>query len=130
MLTYQQNEQQQGSEEQGGNIDSKTQIQTQSQMQLIPDLEYLESRADAIQDVESHIVELGMIFNRLADLVAGQNEMVQRIEDNVDQVSDNVTRAHDVIMNVYKNVTSNRPLLLKGGAVLLLFLIFFIVFMA
>ena len=110
--------------------DSKMQIQTQSQMQLIPDLEYLESRADAIQDVESHIVELGMIFNRLADLVAGQNEMVQRIEDNVDQVADNVTRAQDVIMNVYKNMTSNRPLLLKGGAVLLLFLIFFIVFLA
>lgn len=40
--------------------------------------EYLEARAQAIEDVESHIVELGQIFNRLATMIAEQRELVER----------------------------------------------------
>jgi syntaxin 5 len=40
--------------------------------------EYLEARAQAIEDVETHIVELGQIFNRLASMIAEQRELVER----------------------------------------------------
>ena len=39
---------------------------------------YLEQRAEAMQDVEQHIVELGQIFNRLATMIAEQKELVER----------------------------------------------------
>merc|ERR1740124_1196423 len=39
------------------------------QLQLIPDQTYLRQRADAMSEVETNIVELGTIFNKLAVMV-------------------------------------------------------------
>ena len=39
---------------------------------------YLQSRSDAVQSIESTIVELGGIFQQLALMVREQEEMVQR----------------------------------------------------
>lgn len=39
---------------------------------------YLESRSSAVQEVESHIAELGLIFNKLATMLQDQREMVER----------------------------------------------------
>lgn len=40
---------------------------------------YLQSRSDAVQSIESTIVELGGIFQQLALMVREQEEMVQRL---------------------------------------------------
>lgn len=40
---------------------------------------YLQSRSDAVQTIESTIVELGGIFQQLATMVREQEEMVQRL---------------------------------------------------
>lgn len=56
-------------------------------MQLIPDQDYLRDRADAMQQVESNIVELGAVYNRLATMVHEHKDMVQRVEDNVDEAN-------------------------------------------
>ncbi|CAN0316389.1 unnamed protein product, partial [Ectocarpus fasciculatus] len=39
---------------------------------------YLESRSSAVQEVEGHIAELGLIFNKLATMLQDQREMVER----------------------------------------------------
>lgn len=39
---------------------------------------YLESRSTAVQEVEGHIAELGLIFNKLATMLQDQREMVER----------------------------------------------------
>lgn len=53
-----------------------------------------------------------------------------RIEDNVDDAHERISRTRDYLMGVYANLSSNRPLLYKTAAILLTFIVFFVLFMA
>lgn len=103
----------------------------QSQMmQLIPDQNYLRERADAMTTVESNIVELGTIFNKLAVMVNEHSEMVQRVEDNVDNANDNIMLSMNTLTDTLDNLRSNRQLFFRVLAVLVVFAILFITFFA
>lgn len=53
----------------------------QQQQQMIPLQDsYMQSRAEALQNVESTIHELGSIFNQLATLVSQQGEIAIRYQ--------------------------------------------------
>ncbi|CAN8032116.1 unnamed protein product [Ixodes persulcatus] len=91
---------------------------------------YIQSRADTMQNIESTIVELGSIFQQLAHMVKEQEEMVQRIDANVEDTSMNVEAAHSEILKYFQSVTSNRWLMIKVFAVLIVFFIIFVVFVA
>jgi syntaxin 5 len=105
--------------------------QGDSQMlQLIPDQSYLQTRADAMSTVESNIVELGTIFNKLAGLVHEHREMVQRVEDNVEEANTNIFLSMNVLTDTLTNLRSNRALAMRLSGILVLFIIFFIVFFA
>jgi syntaxin 5 len=106
------------------------QQQQQQQMQLIPDQSYLESRTSAMQDVESHIVELGTIFNRLATMLQDQRELVENVHDNVEDAEQNVHRGQLALMATLRSLQSNRMLAAKVSGVLVLFMLFFVIFMA
>lgn len=55
------------------------QQQQQHQQQMVPLQDsYMQSRAEALQNVESTIHELGTIFNQLATLVSQQGEIAIR----------------------------------------------------
>lgn len=99
-------------------------------MQLIPDQDYLRDRADAMSQVESHIVELGTVFNKLAVMVSEHREMVQRVEDNVEDASANINLSLNVLTDTLTNLRSNRQLALRVFSILVAFIIFFIVFFA
>lgn len=99
-------------------------------MQLIPDQDYLRERADAMEQVESNIVELGSIFNQLAVLVHESEEMVQRVEDNVDDANAHINLGLNTLTDTLRNLQTNRALALKVSSVLVLFIIFFIIFVA
>jgi syntaxin 5 len=99
----------------------------QSQMmQLIPDQNYLRERADAMSAVETNIVELGTIFNKLAVMVNEHSEMVQRIEDNVDDANDNILLSLNTLTDTFENLRSNRQLFFRLMAVIVIFAIVFI----
>lgn len=103
----------------------------QQQMMLLEEQDsYLQSRADTMQSIESTIVELGSIFQQLAHMVKEQEEMVQRIDANVEDTSLNVEAAHSEILKYFRSVTSNRWLMVKVFAVLIVFFIIFVVFVA
>jgi len=103
----------------------------QSQMmQLIPDQDYLRERADAMSAVESNIVELGTIFNKLAVMVNEHQDMVQRVEDNVDNASDNITLSLATLTDTLENLRTNKALFLKVFSIIVVFIIFFITFFA
>ena len=99
-------------------------------MQLIPDQNYLRERADAMSAVESNIVELGTIFNKLAVMVNEHSEMVQRVEDNVDTANDNITLSMETLMDTLHNLRSNRQLFFRLMAVMVIFAVLFITFFA
>jgi syntaxin 5 len=112
-------------------IQRMEQEQGDSQMlQLIPDQDYLQTRADAMSTVESNIVELGTIFNKLAGLVHEHREMVQRVEDNVEDANSNIFQSMNVLTDTLQNLKSNRALAMRLFSILVIFIIFFIVFFA
>lgn len=93
------------------------------QMQLMDTQQtnYMQQRSTAIESIESTISELGQIFSQLAHMVAEQRETVQRIDDNVMDVVDNVGGAQRELLKYYASVSSNRWLMLKIFGVLIVF---------
>jgi len=91
---------------------------------------YLSSRAEAMQNIESTIVELGSIFQQLATMVKEQEEVVQRIDSNVEDAEMNVEAAHTELLKYFKSVTSNRWLMIKVFALLIFFFVIFVIFLA
>ena len=99
-------------------------------MQLIPDQDYLRDRADAMEQVESNIVELGAVYNRLATMVHEHKDMVQRVEDNVDEANSMINLSLNTLTDTLTNLRSNRGLALKVFSILVVFIISFIIFFA
>jgi len=91
---------------------------------------YYASRADAMHTIESTIVELGGIFTQLAHMVKEQQEMVERIDSNVEDTALNVELGHNEILKYFQSVTSNRWLMVKIFGVLIFFFLIFVIFMA
>eukprot|EP00195_Chlamydomonas_chlamydogama_P009820 CAMPEP_0202903424 /NCGR_PEP_ID=MMETSP1392-20130828/24331_1 /ASSEMBLY_ACC=CAM_ASM_000868 /TAXON_ID=225041 /ORGANISM="Chlamydomonas chlamydogama, Strain SAG 11-48b" /LENGTH=309 /DNA_ID=CAMNT_0049590593 /DNA_START=212 /DNA_END=1138 /DNA_ORIENTATION=- len=81
----------------------------QQQMQLAqPQDTYLSSRAEALRNVESTIVELGTIFNKLSEMVAQQGELAIRIDENMEETLSNVTNAQAQLLKYLNSISSNR----------------------
>lgn len=91
---------------------------------------YIQERSDAMENIHSTIVELGSIFKQLAEMVQEQEETVMRIDSNVSETSLNVEAAHTELLKYFKNVTSNRWLMIKIFMVVLVFFVIFIIFLA
>ena len=91
---------------------------------------YLASRAEALQQVERTIAELGGIFQQLATMVAEQGELAVRIDENLEDANTNVDNAQAQLLRYLQRISSNRWLVMKIFAVLLAFLVFFVMFVA
>lgn len=102
----------------------------QNQYQLIPDQDYLRQRADAMTQVESNIVELGTIFNKLAVMVNEHRDMVMRVEDNVEEANTNLSLSMAALTDTLQNLQTNRMLMAKVLGIVVLFIIMFIIFFA
>lgn len=99
-------------------------------MQLIPDQTYLRERADAMSTVETNIVELGTIFNKLAVMVNEHREVVQRLEDNVNDAGRNINLSMETLADTLTNLNSNRALFGKIFGIIVVFIILFVTFFA
>lgn len=107
------------------------QQQQSQQMMLYDDSDnYVQQRAETMQNIESTIVELGGIFQQLAHMVKEQEEMVERIDTNVQDAELNIEAAHGQILKYFQSVSKNRWLMIKIFGVLIMFFIFFVIFLA
>lgn len=108
------------------------QQQHQSQQMMLYDESdnYVQQRAETMQNIESTIVELGGIFQQLAHMVKEQEEMVERIDSNVQDAELNIEAAHGQILKYFQSVSKNRWLMIKIFGVLIMFFIFFVIFLA
>jgi len=101
------------------------------QMALMEETDsYMSERADAMENIESTVVELGHIFSQLATMVKEQDEMIGRIDHNVEDSLMNVNAAHGEILKYFQSVSSNRWLMIKVFGVLIVFFIVFVLFFA
>lgn len=111
--------------------DPRQNQQQQQQMMLYDESDnYVQQRAETMQNIESTIVELGGIFQQLAHMVKEQDEMVERIDSNVQDAEMNIEAAHGEILKYFQTVSKNRWLMIKIFGVLIFFFIFFVIFMA
>lgn len=104
--------------------------QDQQQMQLTQGDAYMDSRQEALHQVESTIVELGSIFQQLASMVHEQGEMAIRIDENVDDTLTQVEAGQAQLLKYLNTISSNRWLLLKVFGIILFALVFFLMFVA
>jgi len=103
----------------------------QSQISAQDDTErYLTDRAETMQSIESTIVELGGIFQQLALMVKEQEEVVHRIDGNIEDAEMNVEAAHTELLKYFRSVASNRWLMIKVFALLIFFFVIFVIFLA
>lgn len=84
-------------------------------------------RFRAAQQVETSLRQMGELFSQMASLVAEQGETITRIEDDVEEGLVNTKEAHDSIQNVYEITKGNRGMILKVFALLLFFILLFLV---
>ncbi|TKY74669.1 Syntaxin-32 protein [Spatholobus suberectus] len=115
-------------------VDGESQplLQQQQQQQEVVPLQdsYMQSRAEALQNVESTIHELSNIFNQLATLVSQQGEIAIRIDENMDDTLANVEGAQGALLKYLNSISSNRWLMIKIFFVLIFFLMVFLFFVA
>lgn len=107
------------------------QQQGEQQQQMVPLQDsYMQSRAEALHNVESTIHELGNIFTQLATMVSQQGEIAIRIDENMDDTLANVEGAQSQLVRYLNSISSNRWLMLKIFFVLVVFLMIFLFFVA
>lgn len=103
------------------------------QLQLLTsntsDTAYLESRSAALQGIEATINELGTIYQQLASMISEQGEVVQRIDMNIEEMQFNIEKGQNELMKYLKNMSSNRWLMIKIFAILIIFIVFWSIFL-
>lgn len=104
-------------------------MQQQQQLAVQQDT-YMQSRAEALQNVESTIHELSNIFTQLATMVSQQGELAIRIDENMEETVANVEGAQGQLLKYLNSISSNRWLMMKIFFVLMVFLMIFIFFVA
>lgn len=98
-------------------------------MSTASDTAYLESRNVALQGIEATINELGTIYQQLATMISEQGETVQRIDMNIENMHYNIERGQSELAKYLRSISSNRWLMIKLFAILIVFIIFWSVFL-
>lgn len=91
---------------------------------------YHHSRAEAVQTVQRTIGELAQMFQKMAVMVTAQEEMIQRIDHDMDDTLSNLDQAQSHLLRYFQHISSNRGLILKVFLILIFFVVFFVVFLA
>jgi syntaxin 5 len=92
--------------------------------------QYATSRVEAVQSVQKTIGELAQMFQKMAVMVTAQEEMIQRIDADVDDTLSNVNEGQDHLLKYFHHISSNRMLIIKVFLILIFFVIFFVIFLA
>ncbi|EPY32793.1 syntaxin 5 [Strigomonas culicis] len=104
------------------------QEQQQQQQQLMSgntNTQYYRQRLDAVRELEAAVAEVGEMFSDFARLTHEQEDVVLRIDVDVDRALENVNAGSNELIRYLSNISSNRGLILKIFAILFFFLMFF-----
>lgn len=91
---------------------------------------YAQSRAEAVENVQRVIGELASIFQRVATMITHQEEMIQRIDQDLDSSMTHIREGQSELLNFYNRISSNRSLIIKVFLMLMAFVLFFVFFLS
>lgn len=102
--------------------------QEQHTLQMDADeVKYHKGRAQAVENIETTINELGTMYTRLVHLVAAQGDTVIRIDTNLEGAVANVEAGHGYLMKYYERVSGSQSLIIKIFAVIVVVCVLLIV---
>lgn len=81
------------------------------------------SCAQAVDTVQSTIAEVGGMFQQLAEMVQQQGWQLQRVDENIEDSLSNVQEGLGQLQRFYRNMSSNRGLMVRIFAILLFFVV-------
>ena len=84
---------------------------------------YHTSRLTSVQGIQRTIAELGQIFTRMASTIQQQEELVSRIDTDIDSADFHIKEGTSQLLIYYNSISSNRKLILKIFAILIFFAI-------
>lgn len=87
---------------------------------------YLQERNDAIDQIRSTVEEVATMYKRFNELVHVQEEMLIRIDNNVDETSVNIEEGHFELIKYLESLSSNSWLIIKIFGILIIFSILFV----
>jgi len=86
---------------------------------------YHQERAETVQSIEKAIVELAVMYERVADLVIEQGAVTERLDSNVQNSLENVEYGIGELNKYLSSVSTNRWLIIKVFAILIFFAMLF-----
>jgi len=116
--------------ETGNLLTRSNQMQTQTLAEQVQERdEYLLSRQNAMEEIQSTIAELGQMYQRFSTVLEMQNEVVLKIDENMDATLENVDKGHKELITLFNYKNNSTWLIIKIFAIIILFVIFFLVFL-
>lgn len=88
-------------------------FQQQSMQLMDRNNDVMEARANAMDKVTETLKDLSQMWTQLSSMVHEQGETIQRIDQDVEDADINVNAAHEELLKLWKNVSSNRWLMAK-----------------
>jgi syntaxin 5 len=85
-------------------------------------------RKNAVDQIHEEINKIREMFQKLAQIVAIQNDSLMRIGDNIDDVYVNVTTAQNNLLTYLQRVVSDRSMIIKIFLILAFFIFLFFMF--
>jgi len=105
-------------------------LQEQEQQVAIEEDQYLASRQAAVQQIEATLGEISQMYARLSAILSKQEEDLTIIDNETDLSLARVDDGHKQLLKYFESISSEKMLILKVFAVLIIFLVFFVVFIA
>ena len=73
---------------------------------------------------------MSSIFTKMGTIVKMHEGMIERIDHNAEMSQLNVKKGKKEVKSIFEDVSNNRKLILKVFAIVILFALFYIVFLA
>ncbi|KDO27989.1 hypothetical protein SPRG_07267 [Saprolegnia parasitica CBS 223.65] len=86
-----------------------------------------QARLNDAKHIESTIVEISSMYNRMSSLIASQGEVLERIDDDMTTAQMNVEAGHNELLKYFTSMSGNRSLILKIFLILVVFIYLFLV---
>jgi len=124
------NESAEGEAETSNLLTRSHQVQQQTLAEQVQERdEYLLSRQNAMEEIQTTIAELGQMYQRFSTLVEMQNEVVIKIDEHMDATLENVDKGHKELITLFNYKNNSTWLIIKIFAIVIFFVFFFLVFL-
>ncbi len=77
------------------------------------DMHEIQERAESMKNIERMLKDIGQLYEKLGSMIKEHELMIDRIDNNTEDALHNVTRARNEISDIYRNMSSNREIILK-----------------